>query len=56
VPSASFSESLICHPIRSGETAAELSRRITGESRNTYQSWFQIMDASSRFVPKSQYD
>ena len=55
-PSASFSESLICHAIRSGESAAELSRRITGESRNTYQSWFQVMDASSRFVPKSQYD
>jgi len=56
IPSASFSASLICHAIRSGESAAELSRRITGESWNAYQSWFQIMDASSRFVPKSQYD
>jgi hypothetical protein len=55
-PSASFSDSLICHPIRSGESAAELARRITGASGNTYQSWFQIMDASSAFVPKSQYD
>jgi hypothetical protein len=55
-PSISFSESLICHAIRRGESAAELSRRITGESWNAYQSWFQIMDASSRFVPKSQYD
>ena len=55
-PSISFSESLICHAIRRGESAAELSRRITGESRNAYQSWFQIMDASSRFIPKSQYD
>ena len=55
-PSTSFSRSLICHAIRRGESAAELSRRITGETRNAYQSWFQIMDASSRFVPKSQYD
>jgi hypothetical protein len=56
MPSTSFSGSLICHAIRSGESAAELSRRITGESWNAYQSWFQIVDASSRFVPKSQYD
>jgi hypothetical protein len=55
-PSTSFSESMICEAIRSGESAAELSRRITGESWNAYQSWFQIMDASSKFVPKSQYD
>jgi hypothetical protein len=33
-----------------------LSRRITGGSWNTYQSWFQIVDESSRLVPKSQYD
>ena len=56
-PSASLSaESLICHEIRNGESAAELARRITGDRWNTQQSWFQIMDASSRFVPKSQYD
>jgi hypothetical protein len=55
-PSISFSESRACHVIRRGESAAELSRRITGESWNAYQSWFQIMDASSRFIPKSQYD
>ena len=55
-PSAAFSQSSVCHPIRGGETATQLARRITGEGRNTYQPWFQIMDASSRFVPKSQYD
>jgi len=55
-PSAAFSESLICYPIRSGESAAELSRRITGNSSNAYQSWFQLVDESSDFVPKSQYD
>jgi hypothetical protein len=55
-PSAALSASLICHAIRTGESAAELSLRITGEPSNTYQSWFQIMDGSSKFVPKSQYD
>jgi hypothetical protein len=46
----------VCHSIRGGETASQLARRITGNSRNKYQPWFQIMDASSRFIPKSQYD
>jgi hypothetical protein len=55
-PSAAFSQTSVCQAIRVGETAAQLARRITGDSRNTYQPWFQIMDRSSRFVPKSQYD
>ena len=55
-PSAAFSQSPVCHPIRIGETATQLARRITGDGRNKYQPWFQIMDSSSRFVPKSQYD
>lgn len=53
---ASVESSLDCHPIRRGESAEDVARRITGQSRNTYQAWFQIMNASSRFVPKSQYD
>ena len=55
LPSSAFSET-VCHSIRSGETASQLARRITGESRNKYQPWFQIMDQSSRSIPKSQYD
>lgn len=55
-PSAAFSQSFACHPIRGGETATQLARRITGDGRNSDQSWFQIVDASSRPVPKSQYD
>ena len=55
LPCSVFAES-VCYPIRGGETATQLARRITGASRNTYQPWFQIMDGSSRFVPKSQYD
>lgn len=55
--SAVFAQSsLVCHPIRLGESAEDVARRITGQARNTYQAWFQIMNASSRFVPKSQYD
>ncbi len=56
VPSVAFSQSSVCHPIRGGETALQVARRITGDSRNTYEPWFQIMDSASRFVPKSQYD
>jgi hypothetical protein len=29
---------------------------VTGDGRNAYQAWFQIMNPSSRFVPKSQYN
>lgn len=54
-PSAASSQS-VCHPIRGGETATQLARRITGDARNVYQPWFQVADRASRFVPKSQYD
>src|SRR6188508_1854197 len=56
LPTYAFAQSPVCHPIRRGESAAEAARRTTGNGRNAYQAWFQIMDASSRFVPKSQYD
>jgi hypothetical protein len=55
-PSSAIAQSSVCHPIRGGETATQVARRLTGDGRNTYQPWFQIMDTSSRFVPKSQYD
>ena len=55
-PTAAFADSPVCHPIRRGESAPQVARRITGDSRNAYQSWFQIRNASSRFVPKSQYN
>lgn len=51
-----FAQSLVCHPIRPAESATQAARRVTGNGRNAYQAWFQIMNASSRFVPKSQYD
>jgi hypothetical protein len=55
-PSVGAAQGLVCHPIRRGESAEDVARRITGHGRNTGQAWFQIMNASSRFVPKSQYD
>jgi hypothetical protein len=55
LPTAAFAQ-LVCHSIRRNESAAQVARRITGDGRNAYQAWFQIMNASSRFVPKSQYD
>ena len=55
-PTAAFAESLVCQSIRRGESAPQVARRLTGDSRNAYQTWFQIRNASSRFVPKSQYN
>src|SRR5687767_11663000 len=55
-PTTAFSETLVCHSIRRGESAPQVARRLTGDSRAAYQTWFQIRNASSRFVPKSQYN
>lgn len=55
-PPAALAQPLVCHEIRRGESAIQAARRLTGDSRNAYQSWFQIRNASSRFVPKSQYN
>ncbi len=56
LPSLSYPQPLTCHPVRRGESAAELSRRLTGRSANAYESWFQLRDPAARVVPKSQYD
>ena len=55
-PTDASAQSPVCQVIRRGESAAQAARRTTGNGRNAYQAWFQIMNASSRFVPKSQYD
>src|SRR4029453_9466749 len=45
-----------CTPIRPGETAPQVAKRITGEATGEREPWFQIVDpATSRFVPKAQY-
>ena len=52
----SFAQSLVCDPIRRGESAGQAARRVAGDSRNMYSPSFQIINSSLRFVPKSQYD
>jgi len=51
-----FAQSRVCRGIRRGESATQAARRLTGNGWNVYQPWFQIMNAWSRFIPKSQYD
>jgi hypothetical protein len=55
-PTDAIAQSFVCHTIARGESATQAARRVTGNAQNAYQLWFQIMDPSSRFVPKSQYD
>lgn len=55
-PTAAPAQPLVCDAIRYGESATQAARRITGDARNTYQTWFHIVNPSSRSVPKSQYD
>jgi hypothetical protein len=55
-PTAVFAQSFVCHAIRRGDTASHVAQRLTGNGRNKYQPWFQIMAPSGSFVPKSQYD
>lgn len=55
--SQTLAQRLACAAIRPGETAAAVARRVTGDARNRYESWFQILDpTTSRFVRKAQYD
>jgi hypothetical protein len=56
VPILAFAQSPVCHAIRRGESATQAARRMTGNGQNAYHEWFQIMNPSSRFVPKSQYN
>jgi hypothetical protein len=56
-PPPALAQRLACTAIRPGETAATVATRVTGDARNRYEPWFQILDpATSRFVGKGQYD
>ena len=55
-PTGAFAQSRVCQATRRGESATQAARRMTGSGGNAYQAWFQILNASSRVVPKSQYD
>lgn len=48
-------EVAVCYTIQQGDTAALVLWRMTGGVQQEYQPWFQILDAHSRVVPKSQY-
>ena len=46
-----------CYAIRSGDTAARLAHRFTGNEFNRYQAWFQIVDpVTGAFIAKSRYN
>jgi hypothetical protein len=46
-----------CYEIRSGDTAARLAERFTGNPFNRYQTWFQIVDpVTGTFIAKSRYN
>jgi hypothetical protein len=50
-------QGMACLAVASGDTAAELAWRLSGDARNTRQPWFQILNpATGRFVSKSTYD
>lgn len=55
-PTGAFAQSRVCRATQRGESATQAARRMTGNGGNAYQVWFQILNASSRVVPKSQYD
>jgi hypothetical protein len=54
-PAVAWAQAPVCHPIRRGESATQAARRVTGDGRNAYRPWFQVRNALSRPVPKSQY-
>jgi hypothetical protein len=50
-------QELRCVPVREGDSAAAVARRLTGDAHNRFARWFQIVDPATRtFVPKSRYD
>jgi hypothetical protein len=49
-------QQFVCSPIRRGDTASRLARRLTGNPAAAYSLAFQVRDpARQLFVPKSRY-
>ena len=44
-----------CYPIRTGDTAARIAERLTGDPLNRHAPWFQIVDQRWRPVSKIHY-
>ena len=56
-PSPAAAQEWRCTSIRSGDSAAALARRLTGDARNRLAPWFQIVDpATQTVVLKAGYD
>jgi hypothetical protein len=56
-PGQALAQTFVCHTIRSGETAALIALRLTGDADSYRRAWFYIVDpASSRTVSKARYD
>ena len=54
---SAVAQELRCVPVREGDSAAAVARRLTGDAHNRFARWFQIVDPATRtFVPKSRYD
>jgi hypothetical protein len=45
----------VCYSVRPGETASVYALRLTGRVDSQYASWFRIVDARGRTIPKSQH-
>jgi hypothetical protein len=54
VPPAAAQQA-VCYPVRPGETASVYARRLTGRVDSQYASWFRVVDARGRTIPKSQH-
>src|SRR5262245_58501589 len=55
-PLIAITQRFRCYPIRPGDTAVQIARRLTGDGVNQRASWFQIFDAERRLVSKRRYD
>jgi hypothetical protein len=45
----------VCYPVQPGETASVYALRLTGRVDSQYASWFRVVDARGRTIPKSQH-
>jgi hypothetical protein len=50
-------QQLTCYPIRSGESASGIARRLTGDHRNFHQPWFHVVEPTTgRIISKRRYE
>jgi hypothetical protein len=50
-------QSAICEMVTPGDTAATVSRRLTGRANSHDEPWFRVFDRSrSRVIPRAKYN